>query len=552
MTRQIHERINGQGYPNQLKGRQIAEMAQILGIVDVFDALVTERPYRCRLLPEDAIVELLTSERKAFPRELFKALIEQLSVYPLGTTVRLTTGERGTVVKVNSQFPLRPTVKVNEDEMIGGVGPRHIDLSLTPLVSIVETLNPPVIGQVTFVDEPLKEAASSAPSAASDHFTSLLESLDAIASAIQGVVESSIIASPETQAVGNPPGTKGSESDSVEEQSDLTFRKEIIGLFALEAHEWLAQIQTSIQKLGAGVEGPVRSKLYGFILNGITNLAKSASTIQLFEIEEMASNLLPILRDVGEAGQRSRSETLRSFHEGLDRITTAVHRLTSEHAENNRPKEEDNDHKATIREPDSASQPDRKPLPPSEQTPERFTSNVPLLHALRELQQARARSVHPARDVLETVIDRAEQVVGGQEDQVSTETIERILRDLDRLDEEFFQEVLNRVPAMTDILRHLRQHGPPGFATASHLAPILTHVEALHELAETIQSTTIGMFLQGLKSFLTATAYRKVESLPQRLHAVEERLQALASMAAEQWVTLGRLERAAISEILPK
>ncbi len=59
------------------------------------------------------------------------------------------------------------------------------------------------------------------------------------------------------------------------------------------------------------------------------------------------------------------------------------------------------------------------------------------------------------------------------------------------------------------------------------------------------------MFLQGLKSFLTATAYRKVESLPQRLHAVEERLQALASMA-EQWVTLGRLERAAISEILPK
>jgi len=58
------------------------------------------------------------------------------------------------------------------------------------------------------------------------------------------------------------------------------------------------------------------------------------------------------------------------------------------------------------------------------------------------------------------------------------------------------------------------------------------------------------MFLQGLKSFLAETAYRKGGSLPQRLWAVEERLLALVPMA-DQWVTLGRLERASIEEILP-
>src|SRR5215204_3906767 len=96
VVRQAHERSHGQGYPNRLKGRQVSELAQILGVVDVFDALVSDRPYRQRLLPHQAVKELLVAERAAFPREILKALVEQLSVYPLGTTVRLTTGEVGT------------------------------------------------------------------------------------------------------------------------------------------------------------------------------------------------------------------------------------------------------------------------------------------------------------------------------------------------------------------------------------------------------------------------------------------------------------------------
>jgi len=88
------------------------------------------------------------------------------------------------------------------------------------------------------------------------------------------------------------------------------------------------------------------------------------------------------------------------------------------------------------------------------------------------------------------------------------------------------------------------------FVTASQLDPILNHVEFLHDQAKLVQAMTIVMFLQGLKSFLTVTAYRKVTSLPSRLEALELRLKTLVPMA-EQWVNLGRLERSTIEEILP-
>ena len=189
LTRQAHERWNGQGYPHRLKGRQIQEMAQICGLVDVFDALVSERPYRHRLFPHEAIKELLVAERATFPREILKALVEQLSVYPLRTTVRLTTGDVGVVVKINSRYPLRPVVQVSGQEPGEEVQPRELDLSLTPLIAVVETLQPPVAGRVQVDTVVSRPHMLSTATGVSDHFTSLLESLDAIASTLQEVVE---------------------------------------------------------------------------------------------------------------------------------------------------------------------------------------------------------------------------------------------------------------------------------------------------------------------------------------------------------------------------
>ena len=159
VVRQAHERWNGQGYPNKLNGRQICEFAQIVGVVDIFDALVSPRGYRRRFFPHEAVRELIVAERTAFPREVVKALVEQLSAYPLGTSVRLTTGEIGSVMRVNARYPLRPVVWIEGDPAYGQER-RQLDLSRTPLVTIIETLEPPDVARASF---PAIEGAAQDP-----------------------------------------------------------------------------------------------------------------------------------------------------------------------------------------------------------------------------------------------------------------------------------------------------------------------------------------------------------------------------------------------------
>ncbi|MDE3041526.1 MAG: HD domain-containing protein [Nitrospirota bacterium] len=544
VVRQAHERWNGQGYPNKLKGRQISEFAQIIGVVDVFDALVSPRAYRRRFFPHEAVRELIVAERTAFPREVVKALVEQLSAYPLGTSVRLTTGEVGSVTRVNSRYPLRPVVWIEGDAARGQEG-RQLDLSLTPLVSIIETLEPPDVARVPFPANETRAKTSEVVPSASDQFTSLLEGLDALASAIQGAVESRTSV-PENLNASLSGEHRWTVRPPAQDFADASFEKEVIGLFALEAHEWLAQIQMAVKQLGEGVNGTVRPKLYGILLHGITNLAKSASTVQLQTIEQMASNLLPILHDVGRQEPRAMTAALQSLQEGLDRISLAVRRLAGDQEEE--PAGNDGVPVGTVSEPLQALPAivTDQPAVPQLQASLTVTTRVPLIHALQDLQQARARSMQPARDVLEAVIQRAEQ----ESDHLDVAGVGRILTELDRLDEEFLQEVRRRVPIISSTLADLRAQGATDFVTASQLDPILEQVEAIYDLASHVQATMITMFLQGLRSFLMVAAYRKTSTLTQRLGTVETRIHVLIPMA-EQWVNIGRVERSAIGDILP-
>jgi hypothetical protein len=96
----------------------------------------------------------------------------------------------------------------------------------------------------------------------------------------------------------------------------------------------------------------------------------------------------------------------------------------------------------------------------------------------------------------------------------------------------------------------LRKQESTKFVTAAQLTPVIDEVEALHRASEAVQAGMITMLLQGIRAFLMVAAYRKTTSLGQRLAAVESRIQALLPMA-EQWVSIGRVERAAIADILP-
>lgn len=139
---QEHERWDGSGYPCRLKGALIAEQAQILGVADVVDALVTPRPYKKSIAPHQALREMLVHGKQAFSHRVLKALGDQVTLYPVGTAVRLSTGEVGRVVQVNPRYPLRPMLEIQGDGQAGSVARRgRLDLSMTASVHIVEVLH---------------------------------------------------------------------------------------------------------------------------------------------------------------------------------------------------------------------------------------------------------------------------------------------------------------------------------------------------------------------------------------------------------------------------
>lgn len=97
-----HERCDGSGYPRKLKAQDISPLAQIVGIVDLYDKMVSRRGGRPAMIPHDAVRQLfLVGERGQYPKPLVEAVIRSIGVYPVGSLVRLNTGEQAVVVGVN-------------------------------------------------------------------------------------------------------------------------------------------------------------------------------------------------------------------------------------------------------------------------------------------------------------------------------------------------------------------------------------------------------------------------------------------------------------------
>ncbi|MCM8800428.1 MAG: HD domain-containing protein [Candidatus Omnitrophica bacterium] len=139
-VRQEHERIDGSGYPLGLKGEQISEYARIIGLLDVYEALLHKRPHRQKYTPLEAIQKILEL-KETFDNKLIKVLMERMGIFPIGVAVRLNTKEIGTVIKENPQLPLRPVVEVVLDSTGKRLTqPKQIDLSQKPEVYIEECL----------------------------------------------------------------------------------------------------------------------------------------------------------------------------------------------------------------------------------------------------------------------------------------------------------------------------------------------------------------------------------------------------------------------------
>lgn len=109
---QEHERYDGSGYPRGNKGSDIPEHSLIIGIADMFAALLHPRPYRPRRLPFEAIKEIIAAAKEQFPQHIIKALVNEFSAFPEGLYVKLNSNEIGKVITVNRLAPLSPVVEI--------------------------------------------------------------------------------------------------------------------------------------------------------------------------------------------------------------------------------------------------------------------------------------------------------------------------------------------------------------------------------------------------------------------------------------------------------
>ncbi|MFQ5691533.1 MAG: HD domain-containing phosphohydrolase [Nitrospinota bacterium] len=142
VIRQEHERENGSGYPQGLSGDSIDEMAKIIGVADVYEALTHDRPHRPRQLQYRAVKEIMEKQKGHFSPRVLKAMLQQLSVFPLNSLVRLNSNAIARVVETHDGQPLRPTVQILFDPKGDYVeNGRTISLRENPLLYIVDSVD---------------------------------------------------------------------------------------------------------------------------------------------------------------------------------------------------------------------------------------------------------------------------------------------------------------------------------------------------------------------------------------------------------------------------
>lgn len=130
------------GFPEELikRVKHEKEMDEIIKLADVYDALTHPPAYRHAMTPIETLESVIKGDR-FFDKRLVKILLKELSLYPKGSWVQLSTKEIGKVIKINKGLLLRPTVEVFIDWEGRHLEERKIvDLSKNNLIYILRPL----------------------------------------------------------------------------------------------------------------------------------------------------------------------------------------------------------------------------------------------------------------------------------------------------------------------------------------------------------------------------------------------------------------------------
>jgi HD-GYP domain-containing protein (c-di-GMP phosphodiesterase class II) len=133
-----HERESGQGYPLGIKGERICEYAKIIGICDFYEAMTHNRPHRKAVAQYSSVLELAETKNRFFDPHIVKVFLDELTMYPVGSYVRLNNKAIGVVVGTNRSNPFKPTIRIVSDGQGNMISDeRLINLTDTTILNIV-------------------------------------------------------------------------------------------------------------------------------------------------------------------------------------------------------------------------------------------------------------------------------------------------------------------------------------------------------------------------------------------------------------------------------
>ena len=133
-----HENEDGTGYPRGLTADKIHIFAKIIHIADVYDALTAKRIYKDALNPADALEYLMAYSGTLFDPTVLEVFIKYIAPYPVGTSVRLSTGQVALVVKNNDEFITRPIIKLENGTIINLQ--KTLNITITALLTNQESV----------------------------------------------------------------------------------------------------------------------------------------------------------------------------------------------------------------------------------------------------------------------------------------------------------------------------------------------------------------------------------------------------------------------------
>ncbi len=148
-----HERIDGKGYPHQLKGTEISLLSRIIAIVDVYEQVTNNADLKIQLSCPDALKSIYSMRDAFFDGELVESFIKCLGIYPVGSVVELSNHAVGIVIAVKEEKHLYPTVMVLLDKYGEITHPPQIinldrfrDREGRPVLLINKVINPSTVG----------------------------------------------------------------------------------------------------------------------------------------------------------------------------------------------------------------------------------------------------------------------------------------------------------------------------------------------------------------------------------------------------------------------